>query len=71
MNIIPRDILESLADLYHVEEYDILIGVARSQACTKSPKEEKELIPFFKLIKGCFSIQRILDGSKDIDIRNQ
>lgn len=58
---LPINHLERLADLYHVEEYDILTGSAHSQTVTDSPKKEKELIPFFKLIMNYLKIQGILD----------
>lgn len=55
------DHLECLADLYHVEEYDILTGTAESQTVTPSPKEEAELIPFFKTVQAYMKMTRLLE----------
>ena len=62
---LPFDVLERLADLYHVEEYDILTGTARSQAVTHSPKEEAELVPFFKIVQAYMKMTRLLEEAKN------
>lgn len=63
VTVIPFACLEKLADLYHVEEYDILTGMATSQTVTKSPDEEKELIPFFKIVNNYMKMTRLLNNS--------
>lgn len=60
---IDFQILEKLADLYHVEEYDILMGTADSQTYFTSPMEEKETIPFFKMIENYMKMERLLQES--------
>ena len=62
---LPFAHLERLADLYHVEEYDILTGKAHSQTVADSPEREKELIPFFKLVLNYLKIQKLLDQCND------
>ncbi len=62
---IPFDILERLSDLYHVEEYDILTGTAKSHTWTDSPKKEKELIPFFKIVSAYIKMDRLLRECND------
>lgn len=57
---LPFDILERLADLYHVEEYDILTGSAVSQTVTESPRLEAELIPFYKIVNAYIKMDRLL-----------
>lgn len=57
---IDFQILEKLADLYHVEEYDILTEKADSQTFFPSPMEEKEMIPFFKMIENYMKMERLL-----------
>ena len=63
-NALPLDRLERLSALYHVEEHDILTGTARSQAVTHSPKEEAELVPFFKIVQAYMKMTRLLEEAK-------
>jgi len=58
---VPINVLESLADLYHVEEYDILTGTAVSRTVTDSPQKEAELIPFFKIVSAYMKMIRLLE----------
>ena len=62
---LPFDVLERLADLYHVEEYDILMGTAVSQTATKSPRLEAELIPFYKIVNAYMKMVRLLKECDD------
>ena len=62
---LPHNLLEALADLYHVSEYDILTGTAESQTVTLSPKNEVELIPFFKIVRAEMKMTRLLKEAKD------
>lgn len=62
---LPFDILEKLADLYHVEEYDILTGTAVSQTATESPRLEAELIPFYKIVNAYIKMDRLLRECND------
>lgn len=64
---VPHQCLEKLADLYHVEEYDILVGAAVSQTVTESPKQEAELIPFFKFVAAYMKITRLLEECTNED----
>ena len=57
--------LERLADLYHVEPYDILTGTAVSLTFSKSPAEETELIPFFRIISSYMKMVRLLERAKN------
>ena len=57
--------LEKLADLYHQEEYDILTGEAKSKTVTKSPQQEKELIPFFRIVGNYLKMGRLLKEAKN------
>ena len=59
---LPFDILERLADLYPVEEYDILTGSAVSQTVTESPRLEAELIPFYKIVNAYIKMDQLLRG---------
>ena len=63
VTVIPLTYLERLADLYHVAEYDVLTGTATSQTVTKSPAEEKNLIPFFKIVKSYMKMTRLLNDN--------
>lgn len=65
VNMVPVDALEKLADLYHVEEYDILTGTARSRTYTESPRKELELIPFFRMVSAYLKIERLLKECED------
>ena len=65
VSALPYGLLEKLAELYHVEEYDILTGTARSQAVTHSPKEEAELVPFFKIVQAYMKMTRLLEEAKN------
>lgn len=60
---LPLDILEALARLYHVEEYDILTGTARSRTLCEDPEHEKELISFFVLVDNYMKMQRLLEDT--------
>lgn len=60
---IDFQILEKLADLYHVEEYDMLTENADSRTYFPSPIEEKETIPFFKMIDNYMKMERLLKES--------
>ena len=62
---LPVDILEALARLYHVEEYDILTGSTRSQTLCEDPEHEKELIPFFVIVQNYMKIQRLLEEANN------
>lgn len=62
---IPIDILEALARLYHVEEYDILTGTARSKTLCEDPEHEKELIPFFVIVQNYMKMQRLLEEANN------
>ena len=62
---LPYKLLEAVADLYHVEECDILTGTAESQTVTLSPKDEVELIPFFKIVRAERKITRLLEEVKN------
>ena len=64
-NAIPLEQLESLAALYHVEEYDILTGTARSRAVTCSVRQEAELIPFFQIVRSYMKMIRLLKEAKN------
>ena len=52
--------LERIADLYHVEPYDILTGTAVSKAVADTPRLEAELIPFFRMVRNYVRMQRLL-----------
>lgn len=64
-NALPLGQLERLAALYHVEEYDILTGTARSRAVTHSVRQEAELIPFFQIVRSYMKMTRLLKEAKD------
>ena len=52
--------LERIADLYHVEPYDILTGTGVSKAVADTPRLEAELIPFFRMVRNYVRMQRLL-----------
>jgi transcriptional regulator with XRE-family HTH domain len=56
-------VLEKLAALYHVEEYDILMGTAVPHTLRENPQQEKELIPFFNIVRNYLMMHRLLDGA--------
>ena len=53
--------LERLAALFHVEEYDILIGKANPTTYCTSPEQEKELIPFFNMVRNYLKMDKLLN----------
>ncbi len=55
--------LEKLAALYHVEEYDILMGTAVPHTLRENPQQEEELIPFFNIVRNFLMMHRLLDGA--------
>lgn len=63
IDTVPYQVLEKLAALYHVEEYDILMGTAVPHSLSGIPAHEKELIPFFTLVENYLKMSRILDGA--------
>lgn len=65
VNTLPVPLLESLAALYHVEEYDILTGTAQSQTLTGSPIQEKELIPFFRIVHEYMKMVKLLKEAEN------
>ena len=56
-------VLEKLAALYHVEEYDILMGTAVPHTLREYPQQEKELIPLFNIVRNYLMMHRLLDGA--------
>ena len=52
-------VLEKLAALYHVEEYDILTGEAEGQTYFPDPEEERQLIPFFRMVRNYIKINSV------------
>ena len=63
-NALPLEQLERLAALYHVEEYDILTGTAKSRAVTHSVRQEEELIPFFQIVRSYMKMTRLLEEAR-------
>lgn len=64
-SLLSREQLESLAALYHVEELDIMESLAVSRTVRKSPRLEKELIPFFLIVDNYIKIERLLNGKNN------
>ena len=63
IDTVPYQVLEKLAALYHVEEYDILMGTAVPHSLSGTPAQEKELVPFFTLVENYLKMSRILAGA--------
>lgn len=66
---LPYQIIEMLAALYHVTEYDILTGTAQAHSITGNPQQEVEIIPFMKIVRNYLLMSRLLDGAKHDDPR--
>ena len=61
---VPYQVIEQLAALYHVEEYDILMGTAKTHAVCKTPQQEAEIIPFLNIVRNYLLMSRLLDGAE-------
>lgn len=68
---LPLSVLEKMASLYHVEEYDILMGTAVAHPLCKTPAQEAELIPFFRLVRNYLLMRRLEDHAQRDDPRYQ
>ena len=66
---LPYLVIEQLAALYHVTEYDILTGTAQAHSITGNPQQEAEIIPFMKIIENYLLMSRLLDGARHDDPR--
>lgn len=66
---LPYQVIEQLAALYHVTEYDILIGTAQAHSITGNPQQEVEIIPFMKIVRNYLLMSRMLDGVRHDDPR--
>ncbi len=66
---LPYQIIEMLAALYHVTEYDILTGTAQAHSITGNPQQEVEIIPFMKIVRNYLLMSRLLDGARHDDLR--
>ena len=70
-NELPYQVIEKLAELYHVTEYDILRETAQAQSITGNPQQETEIIPFMKIVRNYLLIIRLLNGARQDDPRYQ
>ena len=66
---IPYQVIELLATLYHVTEYEILTETAQAHSITGNPQQEVEIIPFMKIVRNYLLMSRLLDGAKHDDPR--
>lgn len=66
---LPYQIIELLAALYHVTEYEILTGTAQAHSITGNPQQEAEIIPFMKIVRNYLLMSRMLDGARHNDLR--
>lgn len=66
---VPYQVIELLAALYHVTEYDILTGTAQAHSITDYPQQEAEIIPFMKIVRNYLLMSRLLDGARHDDPR--
>ena len=66
---LPYQIIELLAALYHVTEYEILTGTAQAHSITGNPQQEAEIIPFMKIVRNYLLMGRMLDGARHNDLR--
>lgn len=57
---LPFEFIGMLADLYHVEEYDMLTGTAVPNTYCETPAKEAELIPFFRIVSSFLKMDRLL-----------
>jgi transcriptional regulator with XRE-family HTH domain len=64
---LPYQVIEQLAALYHVTEYEILTGTAQAHSITGNPQQEEEIIPFMKIIENYLLMNRLLDGARHDD----
>ena len=64
---LPYQVIEQLAALYHVTEYEILTGTAQAHSITGNPQQEEEIIPFMKIIENYLLMSRLLDGARHDD----
>ena len=61
---VPYQVIELLAALYHVTEYNILTGTAQAHSITGNPQHEVEIIPFMKIVRNYLLMNRLLDGAR-------
>ena len=64
---LPYQVIELLAALYHVTEYEILTGTAQAHSITGNPQQVEEIIPFMKIIENYLLMSRLLDGARHDD----
>ena len=66
---VPYQIIELLATLYHVTEYEILTETAQAHSITDNPQQEADIIPFMKIIENYLLMSRLLDVARHDDPR--
>ena len=59
---LPYLVIERLAALYHVTEYDILMETAQAHSVTGNPQQEAEILSFMKIVRNYLLMSRLLDG---------
>ena len=64
---VPYQVIELLAALYHVTEYEILTETAQAHSITGNPQQEEDIIPFMKIIENYLLMSRLLDGVRHDD----
>lgn len=61
--LLPYSVIEKMAALYHVSEYDILTGKAKAHSLTGNVRQETEIIPFISIVNNYMLMSRLLDDA--------
>ena len=57
-------VIEKIAALYHVSEYEILTEKAEAHSLTGNVHQEVEIIPFITIVENYLMMTRLLDGAQ-------
>lgn len=68
---LPYSVIEKMAALYHVSEYEILTGKAMAHSLTGKVRQEVEIIPFITVVENYLLMSRLLSGAQADDPRYQ
>ena len=61
---LPYSVIEKIAALYHVSEYEILTEKAEAHSLTGNVHQEVEIIPSMTIVENYLMMSRLLDGAQ-------
>ena len=64
---LPYSVIEKMAALYHVSEYEILTEKAVAHSLTENIHQEVEIIPFITVVENYLLMSRLLSGAQADD----